>query len=53
MNEWLSTILNELRQVLESIYGERLKQVILMGRKLAAMLSLGQTSMCSSFSMAR
>ncbi|MBO0799234.1 MAG: nucleotidyltransferase domain-containing protein [Blastocatellia bacterium] len=31
MNERLSTILNELRQALESIYRERLKQVILYG----------------------
>ena len=31
MNERLTTILNELRQALETIYGERLEQVILFG----------------------
>src|SRR5206468_3861712 len=31
MNERLITILNELRQSLETIYGERLEQVILFG----------------------
>jgi hypothetical protein len=29
MNERLTTILNELRQALETIYGDRLEQVIL------------------------
>jgi predicted nucleotidyltransferase len=31
MNERLTTILNEFRQALETIYGERLEQVILFG----------------------
>jgi uncharacterized protein len=41
MNEWLSTILNELCQALESIYGERLKQVILYGSQARGDAQLG------------
>jgi uncharacterized protein len=41
MNERLSTILNELRQALESIYRERLKQVILYGSQARGDAQLG------------
>jgi predicted nucleotidyltransferase len=41
MNERLSTILNELRQALESIYRERLEQVILYGSQARGDAQLG------------
>jgi predicted nucleotidyltransferase len=41
MNERLSTILNELRQALASIYCERLKQVILYGSQARGDAQLG------------
>jgi predicted nucleotidyltransferase len=41
MNKRLSTILNELRQALESIYRERLEQVILYGSQVRGDAQLG------------
>jgi predicted nucleotidyltransferase len=41
MNDRLSTILNELRVALESIYRERLKQVILYGSQARGDAQLG------------
>lgn len=41
MNERLSTILNDLRQALEGIYGERLEQAILYGSQARGDAQLG------------